>query len=86
MPLIFTLVAASISHFLTFFFFQRNWSPLFYVIHANVRIKNKSKERIGFVVFVKVLTRRVSSRRMDAHFLKKHKENSPNLSYVYGKT
>ena len=34
----------------------------------------------------KVLARRPSSRPMDAHFWKKHKENSPNLSYVYGKT
>ena len=33
----------------------------------------------------KVLARRVFSRPMDAHFWKKHKENSPNLSYVYGK-
>ena len=37
-------------------------------------------------VFTKVLARRVSSRPMDAHFWKKHKENSPNLLYVYGKT
>ena len=35
---------------------------------------------------LKVLSRRVFSRPMDAHFWKKHKENSPNLSYVYGKT
>ena len=35
---------------------------------------------------LKVLARRVFSRPMDAHFWKKHKENSPNLSYVYGKT
>ena len=41
------------------FFLQRNWSPLFFlisrffaVIHVNVDIKNKSKERIGFVVVV----------------------------------
>ena len=34
----------------------------------------------------KVLARRVFSRPMDAHFWKKHKENSPNLSYVYRKT
>ena len=34
----------------------------------------------------KVLARRVSSSPMDAHFWKKHKENSPNLLYVYGKT
>ena len=38
------------------------------------------------MALIKVLARRVSSRPMDAHFLKKHKENSPNLSYVYGKT
>ena len=42
------------------FFFQQNWSPLFFichsssfsVIHANVDIKIKSKERIGFVVVI----------------------------------
>ena len=39
-----------------------------------------------FWALIKVLARRVSSRPMDAHFWKKHKENSPNLSYVYGKT
>ena len=41
-------------------FFQRNWSPLFFisrsssfsVIHVNVDIKIKSKERIVFVVVV----------------------------------
>ena len=33
----------------------------------------------------KVLARRVSSRPTDVHFWKKHKENSPNLSYIYGK-
>ena len=38
------------------------------------------------VLITKVLARRPSSRPMDAHFWKKHKENSPNLSYVYGKT
>ena len=40
------------------FFFQQNWSPLFFVarsssfsvIHVNIDIKIKSKERIGFVV------------------------------------
>ena len=61
-PLIFTLVAASISPFshrrykIFMFFFQRNWSPLFFisrsnsssVIHVNVGIEIKSKERIGF--------------------------------------
>ena len=64
LPLIFTLVADSISHFLTaaikFFmlFFKRNWSPLFFlslalafsVIHANVDLKIKWKEIIDFVV------------------------------------
>ena len=35
---------------------------------------------------IKVLARRAFSRPMDAHFWKKHKENSPNLLYVYGKT
>ena len=42
------------------FFFQRNWSPLFFIsrsssfsfIHVNVDIKIQSKERIGFVVVV----------------------------------
>ena len=42
--------------------FQRNWSPLFFisrsssffVIHVNVDIKSKSKERIGFTVVVVV--------------------------------
>ena len=66
LPLIFTLVAASISPFshrrykIFMFFFQRKWSPLvfisrfssFPVIHVNVDIKIKSKERIGFVVVV----------------------------------
>ena len=61
-PLIFTLVAASISPFshrrykIFMFFFQRNWSPLFFisrsnsssVIHVNVGIEIKLKERIGF--------------------------------------
>ena len=61
-PLIFTLVAASISPFshrrykICMFFFQRNWSPLFFisrsnsssVIHVNVGIEIKLKERIGF--------------------------------------
>ena len=64
--LIFTLVAASTSHFLTFaiqfscVFFQRNWSPLFFisrsrsfsVVYVNVDIKIWPKERLGFVVFV----------------------------------
>ena len=62
LPLIFTLVAASISSLfkIFMFFFQRNWSPLFFfsrssslsVIHVNVDIKIKSKYRIGFVVVV----------------------------------
>ena len=67
LPLIFNLVAASISHFLMhrrykifMLFFKRNWSPLFFisgsssffVIHANKDIKINSKERIGFVVVV----------------------------------
>ena len=59
LPLIFTLVAASIFHFSCFssneiglclFFVSRSSS--FSVIHVNVKIKNKSKERIGFVVVV----------------------------------
>ena len=67
LPLIFTLVAASIFPFshrrdkFFMFFFQRNWSPLvfisrsssFSVIHVNVDIEIKSKETgIGFVVVV----------------------------------
>ena len=65
LPLIFTLVAASISHFLTaaikfscyssneigLLFFISGSSSLF-VIHANKDIKIKSKERLGFVVAV----------------------------------
>ena len=64
LPLIFTSVAASISPFfhrrykIFKFFFQRNWSSLFFIsrsssfsfIQVNVDIKIKSKERIGFVV------------------------------------
>ena len=42
------------------FFFQQNWSPLFFISHSrsfsvilvNVDVKIKSKERIGFVVVV----------------------------------
>ena len=66
LPLIFTLVAASISHFLTatikfscysstklvFFAFFMSGSSSFTVIHANEDFKIKSKERIGFVVVV----------------------------------
>ena len=61
MPLIFTLVAASISPFshrrykIFMFFFQRNWSPLFFIsrssssslIHVNEDIKIKSKQIIS---------------------------------------
>ena len=64
-PLIFTLLAASILHFLTAvknfqFFFQRNPSPLFSitrsssfsVIHVNVSIKNNfEKETTLFFFF-----------------------------------
>ena len=69
LPLIFTLVAASIFYFLTtaikfscfssyeiglcLFFISRSSS--FSVIHVNVKIKNKSNERIGFVVVVSYL-------------------------------
>ena len=63
LPLIFTLQATSISHFLTanvkfssyFDLLKRNWPPLlfifssFSVIHINVDIKINSKERIGVV-------------------------------------
>ena len=66
LPLIFTLVAASIFHFLTtaikFSRFSSNEiglclflisrSSSFCVIHVNVKIKNKSRERIGFVVVI----------------------------------
>ena len=66
LPLIFTLVAASIFHFLTtaikFSCFSSNEiglclflisrSSSFCVIHVNVKIKNKSRERIGSVVVV----------------------------------
>ena len=57
MPLIFALVAASISHFLTpsikFSCYSSNEIGCsFSVIQANVDIKIKSKERIGFVVVV----------------------------------
>ena len=65
LPLIFTLVAASLSFFSPLLknfhvFIQRNWSPLFFishssflsVIHVNVDIKIKWKERIGFAVVV----------------------------------
>ena len=62
LPLIFILMAASISPFsysrykIFTFFFRRNWSPLVFisrssslsVIHVNVDIEIKSKERIGF--------------------------------------
>ena len=66
LPLIFTLLAASISHFLTaaikfsryssneigLLCFFISGSSSFFVIHANKDIKVKSKERIGFVVVV----------------------------------
>ena len=68
LPLIFTLVAASISHFLTAaikvscyssneigllcFFFFISISSSFSVIHANEDFKIKSKERIGFLVVI----------------------------------
>ena len=66
LPLISTLVAASISHFLTaavkfsscssneigLLCFFIPGSSFFSVIHANVDFKIKSKERIGFVVVV----------------------------------
>ena len=66
LPLIFTLVATSISHFchrryniISFmFFFQQNWSPFLFisrsspfpVIQVNVDIKIKWKERLIFFV------------------------------------
>ena len=67
LPLIFTLVAASIPHFLTLAimtifmcflptklvaFVFISRSRSFSVIHVNVDIKIWSKERLGFVVFV----------------------------------
>ena len=47
------------------FFFQRNWSPLFFIsrcssfsfIHVNIDIKIQSKEIIGFVVVVFFLSK-----------------------------
>ena len=42
-----------------------------------------SEENFRTELRSKVLARRVSSRPMDAQFWKKHKENSPNLSYVF---
>ena len=57
MQLIFTFVASSISHFLTpgikFSCYSSNEIGCsFSIIQANVDIKIKSKERIGFVVVV----------------------------------
>ena len=65
LPLIFNLVAASISHFLMhrrykiyssneigLLCFFISGSSSFFVIHANKDIKINSKERIGFVVVV----------------------------------
>ena len=65
LPLIFTWwpLASPFSHRcckIVMFFFQRNWSPLFFisrsnffsVIHVSVEIKIKWKERIGFAVVV----------------------------------
>ena len=65
LPLIFILLAASISHFLTryeifFFFFQRNSSPLFLitrsssfsVIHVSVDIKNNIEQDSIFLLFL----------------------------------
>ena len=66
LPLIFTFVAASISHFLTaakqfscyssneigLLCFPVSCSSSFSVIYANVDFKIKSKQRIGFVVVV----------------------------------
>ena len=74
-PLIFTLVAASISPFshrrykIFMFFFQRNWSPLFFisrsnsssVIHVNVGIEIKLKERIGFHCYCVSISKRPGS-------------------------
>ena len=67
LPLIFTFVAASISHFLTaaikfscyssneiglLCFFFISISSSFSVIHANEDFKINSKERIGFLVVI----------------------------------
>ena len=74
-PLIFTLVAASISpsshrrYKIFMFFFQRNWSPLFFisrsnsssVIHVNVGIEIKLKERIGFHCYCVSISKRPGS-------------------------
>ena len=63
LPLIFTLLAASISHFLTaalnFHFFLRNSSPLFSitrsssfsVIHVSVNTKNNAEKDFVVVFF-----------------------------------
>ena len=76
LPLTFTLVAASTSHFLTAAInfrvilpTNRNWSPLFFifcpssffVIYINVDIKIKLKERISFVVAFLPLKARVAT-------------------------
>ena len=52
----------------------------------NNRAMQSNEYAEGDLMLGKVLARRVFSRPMDAHFWKKHKENSPNLLYVYGKT
>ena len=71
LPLFFTLVAASISHFhhsrhkIFMSFLKRNWSSWFFmsgsssfsIIHTNVDFKIKLKGRIGFVVEVRVAMR-----------------------------
>ena len=64
LPLILTLVAASVSHFLTaaikFSCYSYNEIGLLFfisVIHSNVDFKIKSKERIGFVVVVFYLSK-----------------------------
>ena len=44
------LVTKLVSFVCLFFFFNISGSSSFSVIHANVDFKNKSKERIGFVV------------------------------------
>ena len=63
------------------------------IIKITVRVCSKLKtswksvflQRKSGRVLDKVLTRRVSSRPMDAHVWKKHKENSPYLLYVLEK-
>ena len=73
LPLIFTLGAASISHFLSCYSYDEIgllcFLPLassFSVIHVSLDIEIKSKERIGFVVVIFPLKVRVAMHRRNA--------------------